>query len=181
MGKKGNYRYTEDGVLLVRKSESYKIGAFDTMFGNREVWFPCSEADPDHQYMKMVFLGWFGYHKFQERKLLQGVFYLLTCGCFGVFYLYDLIAMLCGNYFFKKGTYEEGDNGIERHMRKIYYGPVESRKRGFLLLFVAVVLTVAVIHCLYQPVGRTLITWFAAYISNGVSEEEIAKLLWMMQ
>lgn len=179
--KTENYRHGPDGTLLVKKLEPLRIGGFDTMLSGREVWFPCSLEDPDRQYRKMVLGGWFGYHKFQEKRWLAGLFYLLTCGCFGVFYLYDLTAMLSGSYFYKRVTYEQGENGIERRMHKIYYGPMEDRKRGLLLLIVAVVLVGAAIFFLYRPLGNVLIAWLSEVISGSVTEEEIGRLLWIMQ
>lgn len=66
--KTENYRHGPDGTLLVKKIEPLRIGGFDTILSGREVWFPCSQEDPDRQYRKMVLGGWFGYHKFQEKK-----------------------------------------------------------------------------------------------------------------
>ena len=58
MAKKEFYRYTEDGVLLVRKREQGKAGAFGLLPESRELWFQCSEKNPDRQYVQMVLGGW---------------------------------------------------------------------------------------------------------------------------
>ena len=38
----------------------------------------------------LTFLGLFGIHRFYMGKWLTGIIYLLTCGIFGIGYLYDL-------------------------------------------------------------------------------------------
>lgn len=179
--KEDDYRYAPDGTLLVRKREMVRLGGLDVMFAGRELWFPCSGEDPDEQFRRMVFLGWFGYHRFREGSWLVGICYLLTCGCFGVFYLYDLVAMLTDSYFFTKVPYGQREKGIERQAHRIYYRPVEDRRRALILLPVAVAILVAAIYFVYLPLGNTLFTWILTYISNGVTEEGIGRLLWMMQ
>lgn len=178
-GRSENYRYTGDDVLLVRKVEQGWQGGFGGDY-SRELWYQCSERNPDRQYLLMVLGGWFGLHKFVEGKLLQGFYYLLTCGCFGVFYLSDLIAMLLGDYFFKRVTYVDEGDGLERKMQKIYYGPVENRKSALTLLM-AVVLLVLAVRFVYQPVGQNLLKWLAAAVSGNITEEDMGKILWMMQ
>ena len=152
MEKKENYRYTEDGVLLVRKTESGRTGNFGSLFYDRELWFRCSEKDPDRQYLQMVLGGWFGLHKFLEKKYWQGIFYLLTCGCFGVFYLYDLFAMFVGDYSYKAVTYVEEDEGLKRIMQKIYYKPLEKVLFPFLLqlFFLLYFLLYILVQTLFQ-------------------------------
>lgn len=54
MAKKECYRYTEEGVLLVRKQEQGQAGAFGLLPEYRELWFQCSERNPDRQYLQMV-------------------------------------------------------------------------------------------------------------------------------
>ena len=47
MARSGDYKYTEDGVLLVRKQEQGKAGALGLLPESREFWFQCSEKNPD--------------------------------------------------------------------------------------------------------------------------------------
>lgn len=178
--KKENYRYTEDGILLVRKLESEKVGGFDTLFGCKEMWYQCSEKNPDRQFLTVVLGGCFGLHKFLEASWLQGLFYLLTCGCFGVFYICDLISLFCSNYFYRKVSYVDEGMGIERRMQKIYYAPLEDKKRALLLLLLALVILVLVVCFVYQPIGSGLIEWMANIVSEQITEETADQILQMV-
>ena len=134
MARSEDYKYTEDGVLLVRKQEQEKAGALGLLPECRELWFRCSEKNSDWRYLQMVLGGWFGLHKFLKGSFFQGIGYLLSCGCFGVFYLSDLFSMVCGNYCVKKVSYVDKEGEVERRVQKIYYGPLQYRKRAILLL-----------------------------------------------
>ena len=181
MEKKENYRYTDDGVLLVRKIESGRTSGIGAMLENRELWYRCCEKDPDSQYLKVVLSGWFGFHKFLEGSWLQGIFYLLTCGCFGVFYFCDLLALFCGNYFYKEVTYMDEGQGIERRMQKIYYVPLENRKRAVWLTLLAVGILIVAICFVYQPIGNGLIGWITDTVSGQVTEETADKILQLIK
>lgn len=174
------YRYTEDGMLLVQKQETAGLGIFDTGPMSRRMWYRCSGDDPDRRYRKMVLLGWFGWHRFMEGSYGAGVFYLLTCGCFGVFYFYDLASMLTGSYFYREISYREGA-GLERQMSKIYYGPLADRKKGLLFLPLAVTILAAAVLLLYQPVGRALLQWSLDILSDKITEENLSGLLRLVQ
>ena len=39
--------------------------------------------------------GWFGLHKFVEKKTGMGVLYLFTFGLFGIGWLIDCVVLLC--------------------------------------------------------------------------------------
>lgn len=148
-GKKGCYRYTEDGALLVRKYRDSAWGGF--VRPGREMWYLCSGEDADRYFRRMVFLGWFGWHRFREGAWASGFFYLLTCGCFGVFYLSDLFSMLAGDYSYKEVAYCQGDEGIARQMRRVYYRPLEDRGRGLLFLAAALFVLAGAVWLLYLP------------------------------
>ena len=170
MARSEDYKYTEDGVLLVRKHEQGKAGALGLLPESRELWFQCSEKNSDWQYLQMVLGGWFGLHKFLEGSLLQGIGYFLSCGCFGVFYLSDLFSMVCGNYCFKKVSYVDEDVQVEQRVQKIYYGPLQYRKRAILLLPVVVVVMVVAVYLVYKPIGEAVIYWLADVVAKQVRE-----------
>lgn len=166
--KRENYRYTEDGVLLVRKNGASAWGAFGSvMQPGREMWYLCSDEDSDRYFHRMALLGWFGWHRFKEGAWVSGIFYLLTCGCFGVFFLSDLLSMLSGDYFYRETTYGQGEDGIERRMRKIYYRPLEDRRRGLLFLLAAVLVLAVAVLFLYLP----LMGWLSDLLSLFIRAE----------
>ena len=175
--KHENYRYTEDGILLVRKMETGHVPGMDLMPGCRERWYRCSDRDPDRQYLKMVLGGWFGLHKFMEGSVIQGIFYALTCGCFGVFYVCDLLSILCGTYCYRQVTYVDGGQGIQRKMQKIYYAPLEHRKSAAFLLLPAAVILILAVCFLYQPVGKLMTGWIASAVSGRVTMETADRLM----
>jgi len=41
----------------------------------------------------LMFLGWFGIHRFYEGKILTGILFALTGGLFGLGYLYDVFSL----------------------------------------------------------------------------------------
>lgn len=169
-----NYRRTEDGVLLVCKE---KAGTFGSLDGMRQMWYQCSDKDADRQMVLVLIGGWFGLHKFLERSYLQGVFYLFTCGCFGVFYLYDLLQLLVGNYWFKDVEYVQEERGLVRNMHRIYYGPIENKKLAALWMVLAVGILLLVVNFVYQPIGEGVIGWIAKMVSGNVSEEMVEKVI----
>ena len=90
---------------------------------------------------------------------MQGLFYLLTCGCFGVFYLCDLISMLCGTYCYWETEYLEREGNLERRRKKIYYGPMQHRRRGVCLLLAGGLIVLAAVSFIYQPIGKAFFSW----------------------
>lgn len=171
--KREDYRRMEDGTLLVRKVEDVRLGHFPVSFGVRELWFPCLMVDADRQYLLMVLGGWFGLHKFQEKRYFYGLFYLLTCGCFGVFYFWDLVEMLCGNYKVIQVSYGMEKGVLERKRKRCYYAPIRKKKRAVFLLGFAFFLTVILVQFLYRPVGTLVISTVAEFIANNVSERNL--------
>lgn len=51
-------------------------------------------------FLLCLFLGFFGAHKFYERKIALGIVYLCTAGLFGIGVIIDLISL-----FFKPNPY----------------------------------------------------------------------------
>lgn len=45
-----------------------------------------------------LFLGWLGAHRFYTRRYVSAVFYVLTCGWWGIGALVDLIVILCHKF-----------------------------------------------------------------------------------
>lgn len=90
-------------------------------------WRLASDCDPDEMFQKAVFFGAFGAHKFSEQKNRAGIFYLLSCGFFGVGWLFDCLSIVCG-------FYKDADGK--------YLLPVSNRKSCFLKMLGGLVVTV---------------------------------------
>ena len=70
--------------------------------------------------------------------------------------------------------------GIERRMQKIYYAPLEDKKRAWLLLLLALVILVLVVCFVYQPIGSGLIEWMTNLVSEQITEKTADQILQMI-
>lgn len=179
--EKTNYRYTEDGVLLVRKRGAARRGIGGIIPPGREGWYRCSGSNPDLQYGKMVLFGWFGWHRFSEGDFLAGLLYLLTCGCFGVYYFYDLISMLTGNYSYLEEACPEGEGGLERRKSRVFYGPLVRRGQALLMLPVAGLILAGAVLLLYRPLGNACLRWIVDAVVSRITQENVSGFLWLAQ
>lgn len=50
------------------------------------------------------FLGELGVHRFMAGKIGTGIIWLLTVGCFGIGWIYDVIMVATGKFTKKDGT-----------------------------------------------------------------------------
>lgn len=51
------------------------------------------DVDYSVAWVLLVFLGFFGIHRFYMGKIITGVLYLLTGGLFGIGYIYDILSL----------------------------------------------------------------------------------------
>lgn len=137
----GNYLYYPDGTVKVKR-----------FVGNHEAVFDCDNDEPDKKYWRTVFTGWFGLHKFIDRKLGSGFLYLLTCGMCGVFYLLDLCSMAFGSYYRENVDYEmDQKRQIQKKATKVYMRPVENKKIAIIGLFIGIFITLLAGKFVYIP------------------------------
>lgn len=91
-------------------------------------------------FLLCLFLGSLGVHRFYVGKIGTGILMLLTSGGFGIWYLYDLITIVCNNFTDKKGNRIE----ITRNPStpKTIAFVVGSIAAAFLIFFVCIFLVV---------------------------------------
>lgn len=80
-----------DGNIYVRKRNN--------------VWVRASDLDSEKLFSLTVFGGFLGLHLFYQDKKAKGVLYLLTCGLFGIGWVFDALEMLFGTHRDKDGCY----------------------------------------------------------------------------
>ena len=84
-------KYDLDGNAYVRKRNN--------------CWAPASAIDGTNLFYFTTLGGFLGAHLFYQNKKSKGVFYLFTCGFFGIGWIFDAIELLLGVYRDKDGYY----------------------------------------------------------------------------
>jgi len=94
-----DYTYKENNKEFKRAIDDY-ITTYKILCTKRELTFLEKKLDEyknvkpinsKSKFLIILFLGWFGVHKFIEKKFILGVLYLITLGFFGIGVVYDLI------------------------------------------------------------------------------------------
>lgn len=172
----GDYLISRDGSMQVKKTITTGSAlGFGVAFGNTsEHLFPCEDEDGDKSYLTALFGGWFGLHKFKRGKWGQGILYALTCGVGGVFYVYDLLMMLTGNYHDNKVEYSQVAGRITRKKQRIYARPVTNRKKYAITLLIAFLLSFTLTKFVYIPAvglfSETITNIGRSYVEKNASD-----------
>lgn len=175
-------RIRSDGTVEVLRERTKKIGFIDTMYPMESKWYRCSERNPDDFYLFTFLGGIIGLHKFADRKIAQGIFYLLTFGMGGVFYVGDLLTMLLGNYCNTQTTYSKDEHGaLQRQQEYIYNKPLEHRVRAVILLSLSIVVAVLSVVFVFKPFITLLGSLLAGLLSATLSEENLENLIQLLQ
>ena len=116
--KKNSETFTdEDGTVYVRKYKDKRLFGINTGLIEEKDWYEQSEIDERVYALKTAIFGFLGVHKFIVGEILQGILYVLTCGGGGLLPLLDVLAIVCGEYRFKRNEYYEDGT---RETRFIY-------------------------------------------------------------
>ena len=67
-------------------------------------FFPVIELLANVMTLITIFLGELGVPRFMTGKIGTGIIWLLTCGCFGVGYIIDIVNVATGKFTKKDGT-----------------------------------------------------------------------------
>lgn len=71
--------------------------------------YSCNDVIDNHRtwittLLLCIFFGMFGVHRFYNRKIGTGLLMLFTCGGCGIWYIVDLIMIICGSFTDKEGN-----------------------------------------------------------------------------
>lgn len=152
--KEGKYTYYNDGSItvnkIVRSPDAWKK-PWESYTETRTYDYPCSDEDGNKTFLITTFGGWFGLHKFREGKFIQGLFYLLSCGCCCIFYFIDMFAVMTGNYTITNNHYFRSKSGrVEKSQTVIYNRPVKNKKL-FLLAPIMAICSFLLLKFAYVP------------------------------
>lgn len=161
-----NTKQDEDGTVYVKRYEKAKYSGFL----KEKKWYRCSDADPNKVFILTLLTGWLGFHRFREGKIWLGIFYLLTCGGFGVFYIFDLIEMITGSRSYEEISYEIYNNKVERNKELVYYKNISNKKIAWITIPIAVIVVFLLINTLYQEFYYIFIQILSKLIPSDLSE-----------
>ena len=173
----GKYRYNSDGSIEVKKYISEKIGFIDTLTPEKEVYMPCMDMDGDDFFRLTLFGGIIGLHQYKTGHYFKGLFYTLTLGCCGIFWILDLIMILTGSYKYTR-IEKTSVNGVNTLQRKIYFNrPLKNKKFALISIPLACVAAFLVIYFGYIPFLQWITEVFAETAGNSENSEATKDIL----
>ena len=132
----GTEKNEDDRVIYVDgvKYEKHTVRSRVLGYPIGEQYFPVAEDD-SMSFLLVTFVGGlFGVHKFITGEWCKGLFYLLTCGGFGVFYCFDILSILLGIYSIKQIEYDDIGGKIEKKVTRVYLDRISKEKIKYGLL-----------------------------------------------
>ena len=88
---------------------------------------PVSDEDSEHVFRMTCLFGVLGWLEFHQGKPLQGILYVLSCGSFGIGWVFDVLSFLLGT------AKDQNDR---------YYAPLPDKKTALLSLAAVIVAAV---------------------------------------
>lgn len=151
-------KYDEDGIKYRKHSVRTKVFGYSF----KDVWYPVASDDPKAFTLKTLLGGWFGLHKFITGEKAQGFLYLITCGGFGVFYLFDLLMIVLGNYSITRTEYEEAGSKYKKKTKlKVYLDKIDSPAFCLAISIAGLVISYVTTNIVYMNVLKLINNGFA--------------------
>lgn len=162
----------DDKVIIVDGIRYEKHSKRTWLFGYPigEEYCPIAEDDP-FIFLIITFIGGlFGIHKFMTGEWGKGIFYLLTCGGFGVFYCCDVLSILLGTYSIRQIEYEEAEGKITKKVIRIYLAKIDRKKLfyGIAMFVLSVVIAIGAYSKVYIPALGKLGTKMVINVEEGL-------------
>lgn len=157
-----------DGITYVRHPVNSKLFGYSYS----EQYFPVADEDAGKFLLLTLFGGIFGFHKFKCREYLRGLFYLFTCGGFGVFYVLDVLSIATGTYYINRVDYEDDGDTLKKRTVRIYLPRLQKKLTGFIAAALSVLIAISALKFAYIPALATLSTGLSD-LSAGYVEEHL--------
>lgn len=157
----------EDGVTYEKHYVSSYFGLKHT-----ETWCPVADDNPNTFFLLTLFGGFIGLHKFKTGQIMQGLFYALTFGGFGIFYISDLLSIITGTYYLKQTTYTDCDDGsVTSSTRRIYIGKPTNVWKSLACTLCGIGVSYLLMTQVYFPVTQSITKEIAISMSNKINSE----------
>jgi TM2 domain-containing membrane protein YozV len=173
----GQYRIYPDGHMEVKRTVTQSIAGISTFMETGTVYYPCMDMDGDKFFLLTFLGGWFGIHKFKTGNYLKGLFYALTCGCCGVFYVLDLLSIILGGYNYSMVSADKSSGTVSFQKKKYYSRPLQHKLRAIVLTLVAVVISFLLVKFLYVSVLEHVNVFISSLLSDTEFADNLVNLL----
>lgn len=173
----GQYRIYPDGRMEVKRTVTQSVAGISTFMETGTVYYPCMDVEGDKFFLLTFLGGWLGVHKFKTGNYLKGLFYALTCGCCGVFYVLDLLSILFGGYNYSMISCDRSRGTVEFQKKKFYSRPLKNKKRAILLTIAAVAVVFLLVNFIYIPALENVNVFVANVLSETKFADELANTM----
>lgn len=156
--------YISDKDTIIRDGITYKRHYVSKLgYAYNEVYYPVATDSPIMFFYMALFGGCFGIHKFRTGEILKGLFYLLTCGGFGIFYILDIIQICTGCYYINRIEYSE--DASKRYKTRLYLDSLHNVKMSVL----GIISSFLIAFVLYSLIYTNLFVTISSFLSGTVN------------
>ncbi len=157
-------KYDADGNKYIKRS----VKKMFNMYAVNDEWYPVASDDPKQFFIMSVLGGWFGIHKFKSKDYTQGLFYLLTCGGFGIFYVFDILQMVTGSYYVIQKSIESDESSISEQYvkRRIYLDKLDNK----IFAIGGLLISVVIAYIAYKFLFCNVLNHLGLSVTNMISD-----------